>query len=109
MGMLDKVIEAVKETPNDMMLGEKIRQIYNQQLSHEMVINEMSQDEKEHLITWKGDEWTNEDGTPTQAYLDYWTCELCGKHTHEVDYDYLGNGTNHLGCELKEEMKHERT
>ena len=36
-----------------MMLGEKIRQIYNQQLSHEMVINEMSQDEKEHLITWK--------------------------------------------------------
>ena len=105
MGMLDKVIEAVKETPNDIMLGEKIRQIYNQQLSHEMVINEMSQDEKEHLITWKGDEWTNPDGTPTQAYLDYWTCELCGKHTHEVDYDYLGNGTNHLGCELKKEME----
>ena len=105
MGMLDKVIEAVKETPNDMMLGEKIRQIYNQQLSHEMVIDEMSQDEKEHLITWKGDEWTNPDGTPTQAYLDYWTCELCGKHTHEVDYDYLGNGTNHLGCELKKEME----
>ena len=103
MGMLDKVVKAVKETPNDMMLGEKIRQIYNQQLSHEMVINEMSQDEKEHLITWKGDEWTNKDGTPTQAYLDYWTCELCGKHTHEVDYDYLGNGTNHLGCELKQE------
>ena len=103
MGMLDKEVKAVKETPNDMMLGEKIRQIYNQQLSHEMVINEMSQDEKEHLITWKGDEWTNKDGTPTQAYLDYWTCELCGKHTHEVDYDYLGNGTNHLGCELKHE------
>ena len=102
---LDKVVEAVKDTPNDMMLGEKIRQIYNQQLSHEMVINEMSQDEKEHLITWKGDEWTNPDGTPTQAYLDYWTCELCGKHTHEVDYDYLGNGTNHLGCELKKEME----
>ena len=40
MGMLDKVVKAVKETPNDMMLGEKIRQIYNQQLSHEMVINE---------------------------------------------------------------------
>jgi predicted translin family RNA/ssDNA-binding protein len=28
----------------------------------------------------------------------------CGKHTHEVDYDYLGSGTNHLGCELKLEM-----
>ena len=53
MGMLDKVVKAVKETPNDMMLGEKIRQIYNQQLSHEMIINEMSQDEKEHhRDTW---------------------------------------------------------
>ena len=76
-------------------------------VSHEMVITEMSEDEKKHLITWKGDEWTNPDGTPTQAYLDYWTCELCGKHTHEVDYDYLGNGTNHLGCELKKEMEDE--
>tara|TARA_B100000519_G_scaffold171738_1_gene158216 strand:- start:406 stop:822 length:417 start_codon:yes stop_codon:yes gene_type:complete len=102
---LDKVVEAVKSTPNDMMLGEKIRQMYHEQVSHEMVITEMSEDEKKHLITWKGDEWTNPDGTPTQAYLDYWTCELCGKHTHEVDYDYLGNGTNHLGCELKKEME----
>ena len=31
------------------------------------------------------------------------TCDHCGEHTHEVDYDYLGNGTNHLG-ELKLEM-----
>ena len=31
-----------------------------------MVINEMSQDEKEHLITWKGDEWNNKDSLPTQ-------------------------------------------
>ena len=102
---LDKVVEAVKDTPNDMMLGEKIRQMYHEQVSHEMVITEMSEGEKKHLITWEGDEWTNPDGTPTQAYLDYWTCELCGKHTHEVDYDYLGNGTNHLGCELKKEME----
>ena len=40
----------------------------------------------------------------SKEYLDYWTCDHCGKHTHEVDYDYLGNGTNHLGCELKLEM-----
>ena len=46
----------------------------------------------------KGDEWTNKDGTPTQAYLII-DSELCGKHTHEVDYDHLGNGTHHLGCE----------
>ena len=35
--------------------------------------------------------------------LEYWTCDICDEHTHEVDYDYLGNGTNHLGCELKQE------
>ena len=45
--------------------------------------------------------------TPTQEdkeYLEYWTCDICGEHTHNVDYDYLGSGTNHLGCELKLEI-----
>ena len=40
----------------------------------------------------------------SREYLDFWTCDHCGKHTHEVDYDYLGNNRNHLGCELKLEM-----
>jgi transcriptional regulator of met regulon len=40
----------------------------------------------------------------SEEYLEYWTCDICGDHTHEVDYDYLGNGTNHLGCELKDEI-----
>ena len=39
----------------------------------------------------------------SKEYLDYWTCDICNEHTHEVDYDYLGSGTNHLGCELKQE------
>ena len=39
----------------------------------------------------------------SKEYLGYWTCDICNEHTHEVDYDYLGNGTNHLGCELKQE------
>ena len=39
----------------------------------------------------------------SKEYLDFWTCELCGQNTHLVDYDYLGNGTNHLQCELKAE------
>ena len=45
--------------------------------------------------------------TPTQEdkeYLEYWTCDICGEHTHNVDYDYIGSGTNHLGCELKLEI-----
>ena len=32
-----------------------------------------------------------------------WVCEICGENTFEVDYDYLGSGTNHLGCELEVE------
>ena len=45
----------------------------------------------------------NEEGL-SKEYLDYWTCDHCGKNTHEIDYDYLGNGTNHLEFELKLEM-----
>ena len=44
----------------------------------------------------------------SKEYLDYWTCDLCGKNTHEIDYDYLGNGTNHLKCELEKELKEEK-
>ena len=50
--------------------------------------------------------WKGYDGIEKpyeKEYLDYWTCEICNDHTHDVDYDYLGSGTNHLSCELKEE------
>ena len=30
-----------------------------------------------------------------------WVCDICGENTFEVDYDYIGSGYNHLGCELK--------
>ena len=48
---------------------------------------------------WKG--WDGKEEPLTKEYLDYWKCDLCGDHTHEVDYDYLGSGTNHLKCELE--------
>jgi hypothetical protein len=48
---------------------------------------------------WKGKNYDKE-------YLEYWTCELCGKHTHDVDYDYLGNNRNHLKCELQYELEY---
>ncbi len=38
-----------------------------------------------------------------QEARETWVCEICGKNTFEVDYDYLGSGTNHLGCELEVE------
>ena len=34
-----------------------------------------------------------------------WICGICGKSTYAVEWDYIGSGTNHLGCELKIEMK----
>ena len=47
-----------------------------------------------------------EKGTSNKAkklYMEHWTCGICGKHTHEVDYDYL-SGTDHLGCVLEKEQ-----
>ena len=41
-----------------------------------------------------------------ELYMEHWTCELCGKHTHEVDYDYL-SGTDHLECVLGKENNRE--
>ena len=50
-----------------------------------------------------------EEGTSEKAkklYMEHWTCGYCGKHTHEVDYDYL-SGTDHLGCVLEKENNKE--
>tara|TARA_R100000541_G_scaffold56130_1_gene65369 strand:- start:233 stop:709 length:477 start_codon:yes stop_codon:yes gene_type:complete len=56
-----------------------------------------------NIEMWKGYKKTIKEEELSKEYLDYWTCEICNDNTHEVDYDYLGNGTNHLGCELKED------
>ena len=40
-----------------------------------------------------------------QQARESWVCEYCNKSTYDVEWDYIGSGTNHLGCELKEEMK----
>ena len=34
-----------------------------------------------------------------------WVCKYCGESTFEVEYDYIGSGTNHLGCELKSQKE----
>jgi len=56
-----------------------------------------------NIEMWKGYKKTIKEEELSKEYLDYWTCEICNDHTHDVDYDYLGSGTNHLSCELKEE------
>tara|TARA_X000001036_G_scaffold432696_1_gene469039 strand:- start:2666 stop:3346 length:681 start_codon:yes stop_codon:yes gene_type:complete len=39
-----------------------------------------------------------------------WVCNICDESTFDVEYDYLGSGTNHLGCELElekdKDLKH---
>jgi hypothetical protein len=40
-----------------------------------------------------------------QRARESWVCSICGENTFEVDSDYIGSGTNHLGCELEIEMK----
>ena len=34
-----------------------------------------------------------------------WVCSICGENTFEVDSDYIGSCTNHLGCELENDRK----
>ena len=34
-----------------------------------------------------------------------WVCSICGENTFDVENDYIGSGTNHLGCELKSQVE----
>jgi len=45
-----------------------------------------------------------DDEIEEQKAKDSWVCEICGKSSWETDWDYIGTGTNHLGCELKDEI-----
>jgi|TARA_B100001971_G_scaffold205358_1_gene222716 hypothetical protein len=36
-----------------------------------------------------------------QKARETWVCSICGKNTYDVDWDYIGSDTNHLGCELE--------
>ena len=61
----------------------------------------LAKDNPLSIEMWKG--WDGKEEPLSKEYLDYWTCDICNKNTHEVNYDYLGSGTNHLSCELKQE------
>ena len=36
--------------------------------------------------------------------VEKWICSICGEDTYDVDWQYIGTKTNHLGCELEVEM-----
>ena len=35
---------------------------------------------------------------------EIWVCDICGESTYDVEYDYIGSGTNHLSCEIRLEL-----
>ena len=43
-----------------------------------------------------------------QKARETWVCSICGENTYDVDYEYIGSCTNHLGCELEVEMKSDK-
>ena len=43
-----------------------------------------------------------------QKAREHWVCSICGENTFDVDYEYIGSCTNHLGCELEVEMKNDK-
>ena len=82
--LLKRTIEAIKKYPNDFDLGGKIRRMYRRETD----TYDLSFDKKTKIE-------------------NSWICNICGDSTFEVEYDYIGSETNHLQCELKQEIKNE--
>ena len=90
--------EAFRET-----IAVEIAAVLTSELSDTNSVDDWeAKDNPLNITMWKG--WDGKEEPLSQEYLDQWTCDHCGKHTHEVEYDYLGNNRNHLQCELKLEM-----
>ena len=74
---------------------------------HYTDVKGLAKDNPLSIEMWKGYKPNKvEEEKLSKEYLDYWTCDLCGDHTHEVDYDYLCNNRNHLKCELEYENEY---
>ena len=56
---------------------------------------EQEEEDKKLLESHKTEEW---------KVKESWVCYYCGKNTYDVDYEYIGSCTNHLGCELEAEL-----
>jgi len=57
---------------------------------------ELEEEDKKILESHKTEEW---------KVKESWVCSICGKNTYDVDWDYIGTGTNHLGCEFEDEKR----
>ena len=111
--------ELVKDYPNDMEFGSKVRELFLERdldtaghpvkkiskyltadIDEIVMIDESTIDTCQHgndlnSICSECDE---------QQARETWVCGICNESTYDVDWDYIGSGTNHLGCELNIEL-----
>jgi len=43
--------------------------------------------------------------TEERKTRESWVCSICGENTYDVVHEYIGSGTNHLGCEFEDEKR----
>ena len=48
-------------------------------------------------------EYTNTELEEQEA-RKHWVCKICGQSSYDLDWDYIGSGTNHLSCEVRLEL-----
>ena len=61
------------------------------------IVEDLNESDMEKKMMWE-DSIKEE-----QEARDTWVCGICNKSTYDVEYDYIGSGTNHLNCELKQD------
>jgi len=61
------------------------------------IVEDLNESDMEKKMTWE-DSIKEE-----QEAQDTWVCGICNESTYDVDWDYVGSGTNHLECELKQD------
>ena len=112
-GVVGGVLNRHKDRPLDKkriaVLSVEIAAVLDKATQYTDVVKDVQKaaDNPLNIKMWKG--WDGVEREYEKEYLDYWTCDICDDHTHEVDYDYIGSGTNHLSCELKQEELQEKS
>ena len=69
----------------------------NDDIEYKDIVEDLNESDMEKKMTWE-DSIKEE-----QEARDTWVCGICNESTYAVDWDYIGSGTNHLNCELKQD------
>jgi len=69
----------------------------NDDIEYKDIVENLDESDMEKKMMWE-DSIKEE-----QEALDTWVCGICNESTYAVDWDYVGSGTNHLECELKQD------